>query len=308
MLNLYQLRIFVMVAETHSYSQAAQKLHLTQPAVSLQIHALEKNLNHIKLFERDSGRMELTEAGHALLEPARELLAQADQIEQMVLGLHGSISGKLTLGCCAEIGEYLLPRVIAMFRQTVPGVKIVLESCESAILLERLQQRRIDVGLSDGESPRGVTCQLLGHDELVALLPLDHALAKSERITLSQLAGEPLVLREAGSSLRRTLDAYFSASSIPTNQLQVVFEASSMEALQAAVEAGLGVAVISKLVARRFKGRIAMVRTEGGQGPLLRPINVLFHESRSQSPAQASFMEFLFRPKVIESIHKELAR
>ncbi|MEW6233535.1 MAG: LysR family transcriptional regulator, partial [Chloroflexota bacterium] len=262
MLNVYQLNIFLAVVDSRSFSAAADRVHLTQPAVSLAIRALEKQLG-VKLFQRDGPRLELTEAGEALLPAARNLVELSSRTEEAICALRGVVTGDLVLGCSTAAAEHVLPRLIGMYTERYPLVHVSLEMAETVAILDKLRHQEIDVGVI-GVKPaeKLLECRKLFDDELVLIVPASHPWAARESVTAQELKGIPIILREPGSGTRQTFLDALRSKGISLGDLDVRMEARSSQCAALAVEAGLGVSVVSRYALRRFAGNIKEVNLE----------------------------------------------
>src|SRR5512136_2628399 len=150
MLNPYELEVFLAAAEAENFSAAARKLHLTQPAVSQQIQALEKRLQ-LELFQRDGKRIALTEAGQALVPMARELVTLSARIEEAMAARRGLVAGHLTIGCTSTPGKYTLPWLVGSFCEQYPHVQISVEVIKRADLVRKLDGQEINFGIMSGQ-------------------------------------------------------------------------------------------------------------------------------------------------------------
>ncbi len=176
----HKLKVFCTVAETKSFSKTSEIIHLTQPAVSLQIQALEEKYE-TKLFDRSSSTVTLTLAGETLYKYAKEILALYASAEKAIGKQTGILKGSLTIGAGSNIGNYILPTVITEFRKTHPKMKIYLHVSNTKRVIELLNSGNIDLGLVEGDITRQkITVKKLLSDELVLIVPPEHAWAKKK--------------------------------------------------------------------------------------------------------------------------------
>ena len=242
-----RLTVFRAVAEHLSFRKAAEELYLTQPAISLQIKTLEEDLG-VQLFERTGRRPRLTPAGSLLLDSARrssELLAEAD-CELAALG--GDYAGALALGASTTIAQYVLPGVVGAFIQTHPRVRPTLTSGNTEHIVEAVEKGSIALGFIEGP-PRSnnVRTEPFLSDELVLIAPCAHKWARRRTpIAISELATEPLLMRERGSGTRRILELALERTGLKLSKLQIVMEIDATEALKSAVASGFGSCFISR--------------------------------------------------------------
>ncbi|GAB4450883.1 MAG: LysR family transcriptional regulator [Chloroflexi bacterium OHK40] len=247
MLNTFHLRTFLAVVEAGNYSLAAATLHMTQPAVSQQIHALEEQLGGMKLFRRVGQRMVPTHAGEELLPSARELVRLAERAEQTLLALRGQVAGRVAIGCTPSSGERLLPRLLAAFRERFPAVALELTVAPAEELFEALAERSVALlFLEEQQRRRGLETLPLGSEPLVLLAPNGHPLLKQEQVPPGVLREQPLALPRAGSPLRRTIEEALRRRGLLVADLQPAIESESVTALLQAARAGLGLAFVPR--------------------------------------------------------------
>jgi DNA-binding transcriptional LysR family regulator len=247
MLNTFHLRTFLAVVDAGTYSAAAEALHMSQPAISQQIHALEEQLGAIRLFRRVGKKMVLTHAGEELLTSARELVQLAERAEQNILALKGQVSGRVILGCTASSGERLLPRLLAGFQPQFPAIMLELVIAPADALLEALGERSLGLVLiEEQQRRRGLELTALGGEQLVLLAPTGHSLLKQEQVPPGALRELPLVLPRPGSPLRRTIEEGLRRRGLPAAELHPVLETDSVVAMLQAARAGLGLAFVPR--------------------------------------------------------------
>jgi LysR family transcriptional regulator, transcriptional activator of the cysJI operon len=245
-LENFRLVVFRAVAEQLSFRRAAEELYLTQPAVSLQIKALEEDLG-VQLFDRTGVRVALTPAGKRLLAYARRASALLAEAEQEVTALSGQHAGTLALGASTTIAQYVLPRLLAEFRRRHPRVQTTLVSGNTEHIVEALAQQQIALGLIEGPAhSRDVKTEPFLEDELVLIVPAAHEWAERGVVACAEIAEAPLLLRERGSGTRRVVELALEKQGIRRNTLNVVMQLDSVEAIKSAVEAGLGVGFVSR--------------------------------------------------------------
>jgi DNA-binding transcriptional LysR family regulator len=248
-MTLEQLRVFVAVAERQHMTRAAESLHLTQSAVSAAVAALEAR-HGAKLFHRVGRGIELTEAGALFLSEARAVLARAEAAELVLSELGGLQRGTLSLHASQTIASYWLPRHLVAFRRGHPGIDIRLGVGNTAQVAEAVHQGLAELGFVEGAVDDPIlTVTEVARDQLVVVVGPEYQSCTADRVTLAQLADLDWVLREPGSGTRSAFETVVTASGIPLQQLKVVLELPTNEAVRAAVEAGMGVTAISASVA-----------------------------------------------------------
>lgn len=246
-----RLETFVAVARERSFTRAALGLHLSQSAVSQQVVALERELA-ARLFERTRRRVDLTPAGAALYDRAERLLQESEAARRAVAAATGEIAGELDVASSLTIAGYLLPRPLAALVRAHPDVRVAMRIANSEQVARSLLAGEADVGFVEGEAAAdGLELEDLVADELVAIVPPGHRLAGREELRLADLAAEPFVAREAGSGTRQVAETALARAGFDLARLRVVAELSGIDAIKAAVEAGLGLAIVSALTVRR---------------------------------------------------------
>jgi DNA-binding transcriptional LysR family regulator len=255
MLNTDHLHTFVAVVEVGTYSAAAERLHLTQPAVSQQIRMLEKQLGNVRLFRRVGQRMVMTHAGEELLPSARELLALAERTEAAMLALRGHITGRVVIGCAPSTGCIVLPALLAEFRHRYPAVVAVLEIGPPEQIAEWLQDGRVQLLFAEEVGRRrGWDAVSLGSEPVICVAGHDHAWAEAELLTVGMIKEQPLVLPRQGTPLRRTVEEGLRRRGLTGTDLHVALETDSVESALAAARAGMGLAFVPASGARHREG------------------------------------------------------
>ena len=254
-LTFRQLSVFEAVARHLSFSRAAHELHLTQPAVSMQVKQLEENVG-TALFEQLGKKIYLTEAGHELAHYSRMIAQQLNEVEAVLSELKGLKRGKLKISV-ASTANYFAPQLLATFTQRFPTVTVSLNVTNRQALLQQLANNEMDMAIM-GQPPEGLdlVAESFMENPLVVIAPINHMLARKKAIPLARLEQETFLIREEGSGTRIVMKRFFDAHSI---QLHTGMEMSSTEAIKQAVQAGLGLGVVSlhtvelELEARRLK-------------------------------------------------------
>jgi DNA-binding transcriptional LysR family regulator len=247
----HKLRVFCAVAETKSFSKASEVIHLTQPAVSLQIQAMEE-LYETRLFDRSGNTINLTPAGEILYKRAKEILALYAEAQQNISEITGAIKGSLSIGASSTIGNYLLPHIISAFKKKVPQVNISLVVSNTKTITERLNAGEIDIALVEGDvSKQRFSVETLLSDELVVIMSPAHPWAERRNLPAIELTKEPLILREEGSGTRQIILKHLEEHGIKLDQLKITLVMGSTEAIKGAVEEGIGVSIMSGWAVRK---------------------------------------------------------
>jgi DNA-binding transcriptional LysR family regulator len=248
MLNTIHLQTFLAVVEAGNYSAAAERLHMSQPAVSQHIRALERYLDNVRLFRRVGQQMALTHAGEELVDVAREMLALSARAEENIRVLRGQISGRVTVGCTPSSGEQLLSSLLASFHARFPAIAVTVTIAPLETLLEWLATQQAQILLiEEQQRRRGWESQLLGVERLALLAPRGHALLQQEQVPPGMLRGLPLVLPLRGSPLRRIIEDGLRRRSIGAADITVALETEGMGLMVQAVRDGLGLAFVPQM-------------------------------------------------------------
>ncbi len=242
-LENFRLKVFRTVAEHLNFRKAAEHLFLTQPAVTLQIKALEDDLG-IRLFDRAANRVSLTPQGSLLLVYAKKIAALVSQAEQELGSEDGKVSGELSLGVSTTIAQYVLPRLLGAFLDEHPRVQFSLHSGNTDEIVHLLLDNKLSLGLIEGPArDRGIHTEPFMQDELVLIMPRAFA---SDRMSHDQLLGSNLLMREQGSGSRRVVELALEHAGLKLKSFKHVMDLDSTEAIKSAVEVGLGVGFVSR--------------------------------------------------------------
>ncbi len=240
-----RLQVFYTVAKQLSFTRAADLLYMTQPAVTFQVKQLEEHFT-TRLFERSHGRISLTPAGELVMGYAERILALTAEMEARVGELTGMVTGPLMIGASTTIAEYQLPRILGEFKERFPQVQARLTVANSETVAAKVAEHSLDVGLIEAPSHNPhLTTLACCEDELVMICSPNHALASRHGVTAKEIAEHPYVSREHGSGTREVVDDFFKSNGVNPDDLRIEMELGSPEAIKGAVEAGLGVAIMS---------------------------------------------------------------
>lgn len=293
MFSLHELQIFLTAAEFGNFSEAARRLHISQPAVSQAISSMEKHFA-TDLFLRQGRSVRLTEAGQALKPMARELLSVARRLNETMASLHGEVVGEINVGCSTTSGKYLLPGLIARFRGQFPQVRInVLVSSRDSVI-RRLLSGQVTLGVSSKRvDHRDLEYKNFFTDEVILVVPADHPWSNYRLVYPDDLLDEPIILREEGAGTLEVMLEGLRQYDISPDMLNVAMVLGNAEAIEMAVEESLGIAFISRLAAARglALGRIVEVQVEGMS--LKRDISLARNRRFPATRAQAEFWEFV---------------
>ncbi|QJC52389.1 LysR family transcriptional regulator [Paenibacillus albicereus] len=244
-LNFHQLHIFHTVAEKGSFSAAAQALHMTQPAVTMQVQSLEELLG-TKLLIRSTKRIELTDAGSVLMPHARRSMDLIREAEAAMARYASGLKGRLQLGASLTIGDYILPRLLGPFNKEHPDISIRMKVMNTTQIMDHIQNHQLDFGLIEAPvaHPDLHTEPVLS-DELQLIVGRRHPLAGRGEVKLAEAIAYPMVLREEGSGTRQVMEDQMALQAIRPQDLRIVMELGSTGAVKSAVEAGIGMSFVS---------------------------------------------------------------
>jgi len=262
-LNIHQLHIFYTVAERGSFSAAAQTLHMTQPAVTMQIQALEERFG-VKLLHRSTKKLELTEAGHCLLPQARKAFELMRETDHIMAKYVENLKGRLNFAASLTIGEYVLPRLLGPFLLRYPEVSVSMQVMNTTEIVESIANQGMAFGLVEAPTDDdAVVTEPVMNDELMLVAPRSHPFFQREEVTLEEAIAEPLVLRERGSGTRQVMVEELERRGVLEEKLRIVSDFGSNGAVKSAVEAGLGLSVLS----------VWSIKNEAALG-LLKPVRI----------------------------------
>lgn len=290
-ITLRQLHVFEAVARHLSYSRAAENLHLTQPAVSMQIKQLESVIG-LPLLEQLGKKIHLTNAGDELYRYARGILQQLDEAEAVFEEMKGMRHGKLSISV-ASTASYFMPQLLGQFHKEFPGISISLNVTNREVLLKQLDNNEMDVAIM-GQPPSGHDLDAVSFMEnpLVIIAPPDHPLAGAQGIPLQRLQQETFVVREQGSGTRSAMERFFAKKGI---RLTTGTEMSTNEAIKQAVQAGMGLGILSlHTVALELETKRLTV-LDVQSLPILRHWYVVHRHGKRLSAVAQEFKGFLLR-------------
>ncbi len=290
--TLDQLRILKAIAAEGSFKKAADTLYVSQPAVSLQVQNLEKQLN-VHLFDRGGRKAQLTEAGHLLLNYGEKIITLCEETCRAIEDLQNLQGGTLIVGASQTTGTYLLPRMIGMFRQKYPEVSVQLQVHSTRRTSWSIANGQVDLAIIGGEVPPELQDILkalpYAEDELALILPINHPLAKSEVIQKDDLYKLKFITLDSQSTIRKVIDKVLSNYDIDTKRLKVEMELNSIEAIKNAVQAGLGAAFVSVTAIEKELQMDVLQIVRIKDVEVRRTLSVLINPNRYRSKAAEAF-------------------
>ena len=289
----HKLKVFCTVADTKSFSKTSEIIHLTQPAVSLQIQALEEKYE-TKLFDRSSSTVTLTPAGEILYKHAKEILTLYTSAEKAIGKQIGLVKGSLSIGAGSNIGNFILPTLITEFKRIHPKIKIYLLVNNSKRVIELLNAGNIDIALVEGDvSRQKMIVKKLLADELLLIVSPQHPWAKKKEVSISELAREPFIVREPGSGTRQMIEKFLARHGITLHDLKISAILGSTEAIKDAVENGLGISIISRWAVRKENRYGSLHLLSIKEEKMARDFSLVMNKNSVSSNSLDEFVSFL---------------
>ncbi len=290
-LTLRQLKVFEAVARQLNYTRAAEELHLTQPAVSMQVKQLEDQLG-VALFEQLGKRIHLTDAGHEVLAYARTITQQLDELEGILNRLKGLSGGRLRIAV-ATTANYFIPTLLGTFSRRYPDVTVSLDVTNRETLLRDLSENTVDLVIM-GQPPAelDVEAQAFMDNPLVIVAPPGHPLAGKKRIPLARLQEETFLVRESGSGTRIAMERFFTGRGM---RLKTGMEVGSNEAIKQSVQAGLGLGLLSRVTLGQELALKRLAVLDVAEFPIMRHWYVVHRRGKRLSAPAEAFKQFVLK-------------
>lgn len=292
--SLDQLRILKAIADEGSFKRAADSLFVSQPAISLQIQNLEKQIA-VPLFDRGGRKAQLTEAGNLLLAYGEKIITLCQETCRAIEDLQNLQGGTLIVGASQTTGTYLLPRMIGLFHQKYPYVSVQLQVHSTRRTSWAVANGQVDLAIIGGEVPLELQGILeiipYAQDELALIIPSNHPFAEQETIAKEDLYSLNYITLDSQSTIRKVLDQVLSRCNINTSELKVEMELNSIEAIKNAVQSGLGASFVSvTAIEKELKmGIIHRAHIEGVE--MRRTLSVIVNSNRYRSKAAEAFIK-----------------
>ncbi|HFE37423.1 MAG TPA: LysR family transcriptional regulator [Gammaproteobacteria bacterium] len=286
-----RLQVFHTVANLLSFTKAAETLHMTQPAVTFQVRQLEDFFN-TRLFDRTHNRITLTEAGQRVNDYAARIFDLYGQMDNAVKELTGEVSGVLIIGASTTIAEYMLPALLGDFKAQYPDVNVRLKISNTDGIVSMVENNVIDFGVVEADvSNKSLVVELCKKDQMVAIVPLGHELASRSSVDLKSLLEYPYICREEGSGTREVINKHLQEAGLSPYDLNVIMELGSPEAIKGAVEAGIGISVLSRatLVKEMKLGTLVAIPLNP---PLERPFSFVRQRQKFRQCATDELLAF----------------
>ncbi len=286
-----RLQVFYTVARLLSFTKAAETLHMTQPAVTFQIRQLEEQFN-TRLFDRTHNRISLTEAGKRVYDYSARIFDLYQEMEHAVRDMTGQVSGALLIGASTTIAEYVLPALLGDFKAQYPEVNIHLKVSNTEGIVSMVENNVIDLGVVEAPvANKNLMVEVCRMDELVLIAAPGHSLAHHHQVRLEQLMEHPFIYREEGSGTRDVIREHLAACGLSDEELNVCMELGSPESVKGAVEAGMGIAVVSRAtIAKELElGTLLAVSLDP---PLTRPFSFVHQRQKFRARVMEELLAF----------------
>jgi DNA-binding transcriptional LysR family regulator len=293
MINLSELRVFVTAAEELNFSRAAQRLNLSQSAVSQNIQSIERAYD-VELFIRHGRSVQLSETGQAILPIARGMLNSVRVLEDALINARGDISSGIAIGCATTSGRYFVPNLLASFQGKYPHVRTRVMQTDRAQVVEGVLNQTYNLGVVGRKTEhRDIESQPLFEDRVIMIVPAHHPWASREVVSPQEVLEQPFVSRENSSGTTQILFDQLRQHGIGPENLNVVTELGDAEAVEMAVEKGIGITFISEVMAARSLalGRVKKISVEGFN--LTQQIYLIRHKSETFTRAETRLWEFV---------------
>ena len=290
-LTLRQLKVFESVARHLNFTRAAEELFLTQPAVSMQVKLLEKQLG-LALFEQLGKRIHLTEAGQEVLGYARGVTQQLDELESVLNRIKGLSGGKLRISV-ATTANYFIPTLLGTFSRRFPEVTVSLDVTNRETLLQQLSENTVDLVIM-GQPPNeaDVEAETFMENPLIIVAPPEHPLAQQKKIPLKRLQDEVFLVREPGSGTRIAMERFFDEREM---QLKTGMEVGSNEAIKQSVQAGLGLGLLSRATIEQELALKRLVVLDVAEFPIMRHWYLVHRRGKRLSAVAEAFKQFMLK-------------
>lgn len=289
----HKLKVFCIVAETKSFSKASEIIRLTQPAVSLQIQALEE-VYGTKLFNRSGCVITLTKAGEVLYKYAKEISSLYSAAEKEIGEFTGLTKGVIAVGASSTIGNYLLPYVVADFKRKYPKAGVHIHIGNTKNVVDYLNAGNVDIGLVEGEvQKQKLIVEKLITDEMVLIMSPFHHWANKSSVSIMALTKEPLIFREEGSGTRQAIEKYFAKHGLSPQETKVALIMGSTESIKGAVEEGLGVSIVSRWAAKKERKYGSLKTATFREDKFIRDFSLLRRRAKEPSHTLEKFVDFL---------------
>ncbi|MDR1069301.1 MAG: LysR family transcriptional regulator [Gracilibacteraceae bacterium] len=298
--------VFKAVAESSNISLAARHLHISQPAVSLQIQNMESYYG-VKLLERSNKGVQLTAAGQTFYNYANEMLLRHEKLKDELSQLAECQREYVKIGATLTIGEYVVPNLLTYLFRVRPDIDFKVNIANTESVTQDLLERKLRIGLIEGpvRDHRDLAQEEFWQDELLVVTPFHHPWAAKGYVTLSELAAARLIMREEGSGTRKVVENIFHENGIRLSDMNIMMEVGNTQAIKQLVAAGLGVTIISALTVRQecLDQTLLGVKVQGLE--MSRPFRLVTYKDHNLTKAELFFLDFLRSDNLAKVLHEE---
>lgn len=285
-----KLETFITVANMKNYSRAAKLLNMTQPAISIQIKALEEYYN-VKLIEKNNNIMELTPAGKILYKYALEM-DRLSKLAKAHVNNEAAIIKRYTVGATLTIGGYVLPPIIGSYKINHKNIDIILQVDNTEVIIEKLYRGEIDLGVIEGPFDKSsVNHEKFKDDELVLIVPPQHEFAKKDSVTIEEILSEKLICREPGSGTKKIFENYLAQQGHDPRSLVPYMEIGDITAIISLVQSGVGITVVSREAVKSLLEEKRIKEVPIAEGKIVREFNFIYLNSANEEFVE-NFMRF----------------
>ncbi|HHV82240.1 MAG TPA: LysR family transcriptional regulator [Tepidanaerobacter syntrophicus] len=295
-MNIDFLKAFAAIAKTGSLTQAAEELFITQPALSQQIKQLE-NYFSIQLLERSNRGTSLTDAGRLLYDYSVRITDLFSELESKMDSLRASVEGSLTIGATSVVGGYAVPCSIFIFKEKYPETNLKLKVGNQTQVISDLKDEIVDVAVIEGDRVSGpFAIEEIATDDMTVIVPNKEPWNGKKYLLPEDFVKQPLIMREHGSGTRQVVENCLSSAGIDISSLNIVMELSSVDSIKAAVEAGHGISIMSKLALKKELHNKTLKAVDIKGIPLKQKIYLAYKTEKAQSTVARAFIKFLHLP------------
>ncbi|GLI19779.1 LysR family transcriptional regulator [Tepidanaerobacter syntrophicus] len=295
-MNIDFLKAFAAIAKTGSLTQAAEELFITQPALSQQIKQLE-NYFSIQLLERSNRGTSLTDAGRLLYDYSVRITDLFSELESKMDSLRASVEGSLTIGATSVVGGYAVPCSIFIFKEKYPETNLKLKVGNQTQVISDLKDEIVDVAVIEGDRVSGpFAIEEIATDDMTVIVPNKEPWNGKKYLLPEDFVKQPLIMREHGSGTRQVVENCLSSAGIDISSLNIVMELSSVDSIKAAVEAGHGISIMSKLALKKELHNKTLKAVDIKGITLKQKIYLAYKTEKAQSIVARAFIKFLHLP------------
>lgn len=291
-MNLNLLKAFLTVTQEKSFSKAAERLFISQPALSQNIKQLERHFS-VALLNRTPHDLTLTDAGRILAEHAAALLSTAEQMEAAMSACTDSFNKGISVGTTSAVGGFAVPCSIFIFKNEHPATSISLKLGNRRQILSQLNKNLFDIAIVEGDKPAGIANATEIHqEEMVVVAPNKPEWTANARLSLSAFRTSPFIIREPGSATRSTIEKTLRQAAMNLTDLNIVMELDSVDSIKAAVEAGHGISILPRIAVRKELYNHTLLSLTVEQLSFIQPVYIV-HKKKDLPIAGVRFCEFM---------------